>query len=169
VGVTVHFEGRTADARCRDAAIAVARQYAIDNGWPYEEIAEAHAVLKRVIDEQPVDYLGPTVGVQLRPHEAAEPLRLEFDADNFCQDYCKTQFAPVQTHIQVTELLRLLQPQFSVLTIVDEGEYFETRDLEKLQSHLDNCFKAMERLVAEKPSRSGPVRLPSGRIIDLQG
>ena len=62
-----------------------------------------------------MDYVGPTVGVQLQPHEDSEPLRLEFDCNNFCQDYCKTQFAPVHAHVALVELLRMVQPLFLIL------------------------------------------------------
>jgi hypothetical protein len=169
MGVTVHFEGRATDAQSRDTVIAIAKQFAAKNDWPYEEFAETQVTLERVIDEQPVDYVGPTVGIELRPHEASEPLRLEFDEDNFCQEYCKTQFAPIETHVKVVELLRLVEPYFQKLAVVDEGEYFESGDLERLRVHLTGCFRMMEKLIAEKSNRKGPIRLPSGRIIDLQG
>jgi hypothetical protein len=168
MGVTIHFEGHAKGDAQRDSAIAAAKRFAENYGWLSSEIDEARTVLKRVIDELPVDYVGPTRGVQLQPHENSEPVRLEFDRDNFCQDYCKTQFAPTDIHVRIIELLRSLQPFFADLAVIDEGEYYESDDIAQLQRHIDRCFEMMEQIKAERPGHSGPYRLPSGRIIDLQ-
>jgi len=79
----------------------------------------------------------------------------------------KTQFAPVDIHLAVIELLKLIEPCFSDLTVVDEGEYFESGDVDRLLAHLDNCFQTMEQFLAEHPSARGPVRRSDGRILDI--
>lgn len=168
MGVTIHFEGRAKGDDQRDSAIVAAKRFAENCGWLSSDINESRTVLKRVIDERPVDYVGPTRGAQLQPHENAEPIRLEFDRDNFCQDYCKTQFAPTDVHVKLIELLLSIKPFFADLAVIDEGEYYESGNIDQLQRHIDRCFEMMEQIKAERPGHSGPCRLPSGRIVDLK-
>jgi hypothetical protein len=167
MGVTVHFEGRVDGDTRRDAAVLQATRFASENNWPCLYITENNVTLKRVINEQPMDYVGPSTGVELRPHQNSEPFRLEFDRSNFCQEYCKTQFAPVDIHVKIIELRHLLKPLFIDLTVIDEAEYFESGDLSQLQGHIDACFRMMEEMKVERPGHTGPHRLPSGRIVDL--
>ncbi len=49
----------------------------------------------------------------------------------------------------------------------DDGEYWETTDINLLQQHIDNCFKAIEEMKQEDATMNGPYRLENGRIIDL--
>ena len=92
---------------------------------------------------------------------------MEFDGEFYIQEYIKTQFAPLEVHISVVELLQCLQPHFIDLQVVDEGEYFETRDKATLESHLNNCNAVLKDYLA-KGGYEGPVLLPSGRILDVR-
>src|SRR5438270_82975 len=92
VGVTVHFQGQLRHAALTDV-LAIAAEHAELNGWWSESLDRDHDILERVIDEEPCDYEGPVLGIVLFPHEDCEPVRLEFDASLFIQDYTKTQFA----------------------------------------------------------------------------
>jgi hypothetical protein len=167
MGVTIHFEGRLRDEASYQRAVESARTFALAKGWPVETILEPLVTLKRVRGEEPWDYEGSTKGVALQPHENSDPLRLEFDSQLYVQEYCKTQFAPPEVHIQVVELLRLLEPEFVCLTVEDEGEYWSSKDRSTLEGHLAACFRALDDHLATDPRLTGPVRGPSGRIFDL--
>jgi hypothetical protein len=88
-------------------------------------------------------------GLIIEPHPDSESLVLMFDpgngrlmmlmdvADGQSLSYdlhVKTQFAPVETHIAVCEVLRRLQREFGAakLHVNDESGYFDTGDLEAL-------------------------------------
>ena len=167
MGVTIHFEGRLKDEPSFAAALAVARMFSDEHQWSCRPIDETHATLKRVRDEEEWDYSGPVKGLEIHPHVDSEPFRLEFDRDLYVQEYCKTQFAPIEVHVQVVELLNLLRPLFEKLEVIDEGEYFETGDLALLTRHRDSCFKVIEQYLAEPDKHHGPIRLESGRIVDI--
>ncbi len=83
------------------------------------------------------------------------------------QQYCKTQFADVSVHLLVIDLLRQVEPFFHNFQVVDEGEYWETGDINNLQQHLDYCFRAIADTKKENPTLEGPFRLNNGRIVDL--
>jgi hypothetical protein len=90
VGVTIHFEGKVKGATAYSLLIDELREFAASHGWKCEELARSNTVLKRVRDEKPWDYSGPTFGVQLLPHLASGPLRFEFDEDYYVQEFVKT-------------------------------------------------------------------------------
>jgi hypothetical protein len=118
-------------------------------------------------NEREHDYTGPTRGIVLYPHKNSEPLRLEFDRDLFMQDYTKTQFAPIEVHVKMIRLLKEIAPQFVELVVEDEGEYWDTEDVDALARNLETCFRAMRVLLSSNPDLQGPVHLPSGRIADV--
>jgi hypothetical protein len=136
-------------------------------GWRWDAIAESIATLRRARNDEDCDYTGPTRGIALYPHENVDPLRFEFDRDLFMQDYIKTQFAPAEIHVKVVALLKEIAPQFSNLTVEDEGEYWDSGSTDVLAGHLDACFRAIDDEISRHPDLQGPVRLPSGRIADL--
>jgi len=96
-------------------------------------------------------------------------LWLEFDKDNNIQEYCKTQFAGIQAHLQIISLLKEIQQHFIELHVTDESEYWDTKDESLLQESLDKYFDAAEKAKTENPKLSGPYRLKDGRLIDLMG
>lgn len=167
MGITIHFEGRLKSPSDYDQAISIATTFAANRNWPVKHFAFDAAKLSRVRDERDWDYEGPTKGVELQPHASSEPFRLEFDEDNYVQEFTKTQFAPQAIHQELVDLLDLLHPLFEELTVVDEGEYYDTRDLDLLEGHRSQCFELLDEHLASDASLRGPVRLPSGRIADL--
>lgn len=51
--------------------------------------------------------------------------------------------------------------------MIDEGEFFDTNDLELLNKHLQACNTQLEQYLAQPDKYYGPVKLENGRIIDL--
>ncbi len=163
MGVTIHFEGRLKDAEALKRVIDAAKR----TGWKDKRIEEAHVTLERVRDEAEWDYTGPTYGIELQPHENCEPLRLEFDCDLYVQEYVKTQFAPPETHMAIVHFLKAIAPEFDALQVFDEGEYWDTGSIDVLTYHIDSCERALQEVLETNASARGPLRLPSGRIVDF--
>ena len=123
--------------------------------------------LHRIIDEREVDYVGLVTGIELLPHPRSDPLRFEFDDQLFMQQYCKTQFAGSDTHIQIIELLRKVAPLFEKFGVFDEAGYWESGDRSILQGNLDTVEAMIAEAMQKDPSARGPLRLESGRVVDF--
>ena len=57
-----------------------------------------------------------------------------------CRSFCKTQYATrfVDCHLLVIKLLDMLQEKGFKLDVSDEGNYWETRDLEVLAKNIND-------------------------------
>src|ERR1044071_1617264 len=150
MGITIHFEGRLKNEMAFDAVLALIRRYCDEHSWPCQLISESRVTLKRVRDENDWNYIGPTKGISVQPHENSESFRLEFDKDLYLQEYTKTQFAPIEVHITLVSLLRQLTPYFSSLDVVDEGEFYETNDRKILEGHLNRCFEMLDEYLVQQ-------------------
>jgi hypothetical protein len=168
MGITIHFEGKLRDQAAFDQLLESARMLAEDQQWPFGLIDEPEVTLQRVVNEKDQEeYVGPVKGLWLQPHENSEPFRLEFDADLFIQEYIKTQFAPIEIHQAVVEFLKSIEPLFDTFTVIDEGEFYESGDLEVLEGHIDRCFEMLDQHLEQPDKYEGPIRLENGRIVDL--
>jgi len=167
MGVTIHFEGTAKSDKDLEEILSFARSFAINNNMPNFPVIESNGKLSRIINETDADYKGPIKGIVIEPHYNCEQLKLEFGKDLFMQDYCKTQFAPAQIHIAIIGLLKKIQPHFSNLTVVDEGEYWETEDTRLLEQNMSYIFEQIKNIKKENPNANGPFRTKDGRIIDI--
>lgn len=167
MGVTIHFEGKVKGATAYSLLIDELHEFATSHNWKCEELAKSNAVLKRVRDEKPWDYSGPTFGLELWPHQACDPLRFEFDRDYYVQEFVKTQFAGEEIHIAIVELFRRIQFFLEGLNIHDEGEFWHTSDENVLAQHIQRCNEVLQEMLAKNPKAKGPVRLPDGHIADF--
>ena len=166
MGVTIHFEGRLKTVNDLDKVINLGLEFAKRKSSDVIKLDSPDKILKRVKDDKDWDYQGEVKGIQFQPHENSDPLVLEFDKDLYIQEYCKTQFAGVSTHIEVVHFLREIEPYFDNLVIVDEGEFWETNDIKVLEQKFEDFFNAFDKAIEENPKLKGPFRV-QGRIIDL--
>jgi hypothetical protein len=167
MGITIHFEGRLQNVDDLRQLLNEARTYASSKGWPLTEIPLQVRKLDRVKDEEYWDYEGLTSGIEITPHPNSEPLRFEFDENGFLQEYVKTQFAPIDIHIEVVELLRQIERFFEEFEVIDESDFWETKDLNELEQHFKRFFEVVEDEKKKNPKLSGPHRLSNNRIADL--
>jgi len=168
MGVTIHCQGKLRDAAGYDSLIQIAQQHAISKEWLTEPIANTEVKLLRVDDnEQGWDYVGPTKGIAIYPHEDCEPIRLEFDRDLYIQEYAKTQFAGATIHVRVVQLLRKLEPYFNRLVVEDEGEYWNLEDEGVLVDHIRTVDRVIDEYRQKDPRTEVKIKTPSGRILDL--
>ncbi|AZO29679.1 hypothetical protein [Mesorhizobium sp. M1B.F.Ca.ET.045.04.1.1] len=167
MGVAIHFEGQLPGEREYAALLQEVEAFAVIRGWPVRKIEEVEMALTRMIDEREVDYVGQVTGIKVLPHPRSDPLRFEFDRNLFMQQYCKTQFAGSDTHIEVIELLCKVAPLFDKFDVFDEGGYWESRDRSILQRNLDTVEAMIFEAMHKDPSARGPLRLESGRVVDF--
>jgi hypothetical protein len=167
MGVTVHFEGKLESADAFDALVRRVQEIARKKALLTELFENSDAMLLRVRDEEEWDYKGPTKGIIFYLHEDCDPLRLEFDRDLYIQEFVKTQFAGVPTHIELISILRDLQQFFSDLKVEDEGEYWETQNEAALAEHIRRCNEAIAEEAGRNPSAKVQVRTPDGRWMDM--
>ena len=166
-GVTIHYEGYAASADAVNRIIAAAKMFADKHRWKTSDASAPHGKLERVIDEKNKDYEGEITGVVLYPNPKCEPVYVQFGDDLFLQDFVKTQFAGADTHLDIIALFDAIKPFFRKLVLVDEGDYWETRDRAALEKHIATVNKMIEDLKRQKPSTRSSVVLPSGRIADV--
>ena len=168
MGVTIHFEGRLKSNQDYDDLVSKATEFAEQNKMDYKKFANEDKVLLRVRNDEEWDYKGATRGIRIDPAENCDPLNLEFDADNYIQEFCKTQFTDIDNHIKIIDFLRTLKSNFQELTVIDEGEYWETENRETLINHIKTCFHQMEWAKENDETLDGPFLLDDGRIADLK-
>ncbi|MDH3669886.1 MAG: hypothetical protein OES46_01825 [Gammaproteobacteria bacterium] len=167
MSITIHFEGTLKDETAYEAVVSEASNLATEMSWPARPISEKKVTLLRVKGEKDWDYVGPVKGIEIRPHENSDPLRLVFDRQLYVQEYIKTQFAPVEIHVAVSDFLKRLEPYFESFNVTDEGEYYDTNNLKKLEDHIQWCYKALDQYLDQEDKYYGPVRSADGRIIDV--
>ncbi len=122
-------------------------------------------------DESDPNFLGGIVN----PKGDCEPLCFIFDRDgrlrgladllneqmepteNSFSAATKTQFSEIETHVWIIGLLRYLKRRYlSNLQVSDEGEYWETEDLDKLR-HKKQFLQGMIDQIAGQLSESEPL------------
>lgn len=167
MGVTIHFEGKLKSNKDFDSVIEIAKNFAKRNDMDFLIFKESNKLLQRVKNEEDFDYIGSTRGIKIQPDLNSDPLWIEFDNENYIQEYCKTQFANISIHIKIIELLEKIKPHFIDLIVIDEGEYWNTKNKTLLKKHLDDCFIAIDNAKNKNPNLSGPYKVSDGRIADL--
>jgi len=167
MGVTIHFDGQLLDERAFRGLLGTVTAFANERAWKTESIDSEMVTLLRVRDEEDCDYRGPVKGIAVYPAEDCDPVRLEFDSDLYVQEYTKTQFAGIETHLQVLSLLTALRPFFRDLRVEDEGEYWETQDVQVLSEHMNRIQQVIDEELRNNPAVRTKVKTPEGRIMDL--
>ncbi len=115
------------------------------------EVDVAKTMVSRVRHGRLEEYAGPLHGFQLQPHAECEMLRFTFDDGLYLADCCKTQFAPVEIHMEVIDLLRAIKPLFADLKVLDEGGYWDTNDRDELETRIGFLNRAIDRLTHAFP------------------
>ncbi len=167
MGVVIHFEGQLKSESDFLQVIIIARDFADKYNLHTERIDIPEKTLIRVAGEDEWKYQGPVKGIKLIINEWAEPLWVAFDENLYMQEFCKTQFADISTHLLVVDLLRAIEPNFSNFEVFDEGEFWETSDVRLLEERREAFFEALNEAQQKNPLlQAGPFKTESGRIID---
>ena len=169
MGVTIHFEGKLKSQKDFDEVIEKARDFAKRRSSDIIHLNNDKKLLKRVKDEKDWAYEGTVKGIQIQPHDNSDPLILEFDKDLYIQEFCKTQFSDISTHIDIIQFLRDIESHFDKLSVIDEGEFWETNDIKLLEQKFEDFFVAFDNAIQKNPKLKGPFKMSDGRIVDLMG
>lgn len=170
MGVIIGYKGKIKDKALVDPFIKNVEEYARKHKWECQLFFEKEMTLKR---DGPADengeweswnYTGPVTILRLMCHPQCDPLCFEIGEDLIFSDFVKTQFAPVDIHIAIIELLQRVQPFLSELEVEDEGEYWETRDRSVLEQYIHGSFQMINHYLAENPHMQVPER-----IVDMNG
>jgi hypothetical protein len=168
MGVTIHFEGQLLGRDAFNDLISATIAFSESRVWLTELIESEKVTLLRIDEnEKEWNYMGPARGITVYPSEDCDPIHLQFDKDLYVQEYVKTQFAGVETHLAVLDLLRIVKPFFSDLKVYDEGEYWETSDIHTLRDHMERVQHVIDEEKKNNPSAQVKVKTPDGRIMDL--
>lgn len=143
MGITIHFSGKLNTMGELPVIRSITARWAAR--WKCEviDIDEPLKELIRVRNGEVCIYESPVTGLLLCPHPKAEPLFFEFDSDGYMAHACKTQFAPVQMHVEIIGLLRELAPHLDEFSVLDEGGFWESGD----RQQLEDKFALGQRLI----------------------
>ena len=166
-GVTVHYQGKAKDAEAIQKVLAEARSAASRYGWEVKDAHVANASLTREEDGKEKAYKGPLTGIVIQAHPMCEPVHIQFGTDLVMRDFVKTQFAGADVHVKVIELLKQLKPLLVSLEVLDEGEYWDTGDKGRLKAQIAEVSAMMAAIRKSHPKAKGPVKIGSGRIVDI--
>jgi hypothetical protein len=167
MGVTIYFEGKLKTDKDFETIIKIATNFSIKNDLECLQFEESNKLLQRVKNEKDWDYRGLTKGIKIQPDSNSDPLWLEFDKDYYIQEYCKTQFSETYIHIKIVELLKEIEPYFERFIVTDEGEFWDTQNIDILNERFNECFTAIEKAKKENSNLSGPYKIKGERIVDL--
>ena len=162
MGVTIHYRGRLTDIQdinpfCDELAMVAEKM-----GWTFTRLDEdwsksANATIEVTPRGSQIHGHLPLKGIQLTPHPKCETLQFYFDSDgSLCslvnmamisegslkpEDVwvsVKTQFAGPETHVWIIGLLKYLKEHYiRDLEVDDEGEYWESSNLETLSAKME--------------------------------
>ncbi|RPJ50745.1 MAG: hypothetical protein EHM23_34985 [Acidobacteria bacterium] len=135
MGVSIHYRGQIADQSRFQDLRGCLLQFADRAGWEYLDLTgPAESEILEIIlyppgDSEPVSFLFDTHG-RLHP-----PYEEEVEGEECVWCSVKTQGGPLEAHVQIVELLKVIQRDYMPsLEVMDEGSYWETQNLESLRA-----------------------------------
>ncbi len=191
MGITIHYSGKLDDARVLPNLRLAATHFCFQRKWEYEEIDERIiGKVERWIpsdDEEIHTQIAPIDdtlrGLIIQPHAESESVWLTFNqyselcfymplqkAGMYWENkllFTKTQFAPLDIHIAICEMLHLIQDKyFPSLRVTDEGEYWETRDPDRLAQNLGKLNMIMDSAERARGDEDNPMTKEIRRAAD---
>ena len=171
VGVTIHYRGRLNDVGQLAGLCDELADIAAAMGWETTRLDDdweqpPHARLRATPTGAHIDgHLG-LKGVILMPDVGTEPLSFLFDREGNLRSmidmvsilegtlkpedawvFVKTQFASPEVHVWIVGLLKYLKKHYLAdLQVSDEGEYWETGDIERLREKMDFLNRKIDQL-----------------------
>jgi len=191
MGITIHYSGKLDDPRVLPDLLTAARHFCFQRKWKYIDVDDRIlGTVERWIpsdDEQvrtkesPID--NTMRGIIIQPHPESESVFLTFNQDgelcfympepepgHFWENkllFTKTQFAPLDVHISICELLRLVRDKyFPSLRVVDEGEYWDTRDPARLAQNFGKLNEIMDQVANALQDPDHPLTQEIQRAVD---
>ena len=145
MGITIHYKGKIDDVEMIDNLIFEISDICNDMGWDSTIIQKE----KNDINHPPIK------GIIFTIHKGCEVVGFIFDKNGFLRSpisiqyydesdkyqlivSVKTQFSSPDIHVVLIKLLKYIKTKYiSNLEVTDEGEYWETSDMERLKYLFD--------------------------------
>lgn len=173
MGVTIHYRGKLKSTDLIATLIEEVEEICLTNDWNYQIHENNTGVETESIPETTFlsdDYdpdfgfenIGHSTGlrgISFEPHEESESVSFLFDTEGVLRSifsnvfrkkakytwcFVKTQFAGVDTHIRIINLMKYLKKKyFKKFEIHDDGGYFPDENIEELQSRMDYLNNAI--------------------------
>lgn len=152
MGITIHFRGKINSPVIIDSLIDDVKSFADELGWKYNifnyDFSKPHALKGIILSPHPksesLDLLFDKYG------DLNNPVSIQFEKENIRAkkwNSIKIQFAPIHIHIAVVKLLQFIKSKYvSNLKVADEGEYWNTGNLEGLDERRETLNRAMDIL-----------------------
>lgn len=155
MGITIHASGKLSDTDAVEPLIADVKTIASRYGWSHRIISDDFATEPNAVLTHPDPGTGGAViegslglkDIILHIGDGAESFSILFDRSGVLTDLfqqlawieskgtserftsCKTQFADIESHIKLIEVLYLIKSKYIPgLTVDDEGSFWEKRD-----------------------------------------
>jgi len=178
MGITIFAQGKLEGIEGVPRLIEYVKSTARENGWKYHVIdvdfdAQLDAELSPGNSAENSAHIEGSLGLKgivLNGDPGSEPLAILFDRAGVLTDMlqqlawiqndkqgerytvCKTQYANIDTHIRIVELLdELKQRYIANLVVSDEGGYWESRDrrlLAEKRVFLGHCLRRTEKVIS---------------------
>lgn len=156
MGVTIHYRGHAASEEAVQRILDIAEQFAIRKEW-WRHRRDCDGELLRFSGEgddvEVIEYEGRIRGIAIIVEPGEETVRLEFDDDLYTWWFTKTQSMRLESHIEIIELLREIEPHMRDFEVTDEGGYWETNDRDQLHQRRERNVAHIKRLVWEIRAR----------------
>lgn len=177
MGVTIAFKGKLKSSDLVDDLIEDVADICQTNNWSYDIMNSEGPLLsmppKITYDEDAESgmFKGISIegklglkGISFKPHNKSETIELFFDTEGVVRSvlsvifrenlrvkypwiFVKTQFAGIEAHIKVINLLLYLRKKyFNKMIIRDDGGYYPAKDIEKLTLRMDTINNAIATL-----------------------
>ncbi|MCX7840889.1 MAG: hypothetical protein N2559_15750 [Anaerolineae bacterium] len=181
MGITIHYSGKLDDPRVLPQLLAEARHFCFQRRWRYLDVDDR--IIGKLDDETPVDDV--MRGIIIQPHPQSESVFLTFNQDgelcfyipqaapgHFWRNtslFTKTQFAPLDVHVSICELFTLIRDKyFPGLQVVDEGEYWETRDLARLAENFETLNTLINKIADALQDPEHPITRELQNVLDTE-
>jgi hypothetical protein len=164
MGLTIHYKGRLNQP---DLILQVRKELediSRDMEWDFTTMDnDLEKPNNAYIEKGIIKGHLPFKGIIINIHPRCEPLMVLFDKEGILSHIIpvrkdeelsdepilsvKTQFAPLEVHISIVRLLRYLKNKYiGNLTVIDEGEYWDTGDKNILEQKLEFLNKKMSQI-----------------------
>ena len=166
MGITIHYKGKLNNPDLLNTFCDEIKDIAKDMNWSFN-------TFDNDLNKPSSSYLDkngnikghiPIKGLNVTIHPKAESLSFLFDKNGNLRNllvmtyknwnesevsniFIKTQFVPIETHITIIKLLEYIKKKYiSNLEVIDEGNYWETRDKNILEEKLSFLNKEIDQI-----------------------